>query len=228
MELTNYSSRTAEVKAIIASFMADKEEPVERREIAEYVLDHVTTDVTDGVIAGAIKIMASSGEIYPVSRGRYIRGTGKAKATAFEKIYNICKRFDCDLERGCTFNALELTDAERSVYVEFCDCTLELRNYVREKAAEMAAILEKVHGVETGEASNVNLEAEAEIPEQSEPQEEAPFQTFEQDIESSDIPLVEQSEPELEEGDTEAVLEENEADGENHSAGKRGRRSKNK
>ena len=35
MELTNYSSRTAEVKAIIASFMADKEEPVERREIAE-------------------------------------------------------------------------------------------------------------------------------------------------------------------------------------------------
>ena len=64
--------------------------------------------------------------------------------------------------------------------------------------------------------------------EQSEPQEEAPFQTFEQDIESSDIPLVEQSEPELEEGDTEAVPEENEADGENHSAGKRGRRSKNK
>ena len=60
---------------------------------------------------------------------------------------------------------MELTDAERSVYVEFCDCTLELRNYVREKAAEMAAILEKVHGVETGEASNVNLEAEAEIPE---------------------------------------------------------------
>ena len=152
MELSNYSSRTAEVKAIIASFMADKEEPVERREIAEYVLDHVTTDVTDGVIAGAIKIMASSGEIYPVSRGRYIRGTGKAKATAFEKIYNICKRFDCDLERGCTFNALELTDAERSVYGEFCDCALELRNYVREKAADMAAILEKVHGVETGEA----------------------------------------------------------------------------
>ena len=37
MELTNYSSRTAEVKAIIASFMADKEEPVERKEIAEYV-----------------------------------------------------------------------------------------------------------------------------------------------------------------------------------------------
>ena len=221
MELSNYSSRTAEVKAIIASFMADKEEPVERKEIAEYVLDHVTTDMTDGVIAGAIKIMASSGEIYPVSRGRYIRGTGKAKATAFEKIYNICKRFDCDLERGCTFNALELTDAERSVYGEF-------RNYVREKAAEMAAILEKVHGVETGEASNVNLEAEAEIPEQSEPQEEAPFQTFEQDIESSDIPLVEQSEPELEEGDNEAVSEENEADGETHNAGKRGRRSKNK
>ena len=47
MELSNYSSRTAEVKAIIASFMADKEEPVERKEIAEYVLDHVTTDVSD-------------------------------------------------------------------------------------------------------------------------------------------------------------------------------------
>ena len=123
---------------------------------------------------------------------------------------------------------MELTDAERSVYGEFCDCALELRNYVREKAAEMAAILEKVHGMETGEASSVNLEAEAEIPEQSEPQEEAPFQTFEQDIESSDIALVEQSEPELEEGDNEAVSEENEADGETRRAGKRGRRSKNK
>ena len=99
---------------------------------------------------------------------------------------------------------------------------------MREKAAEMAAILEKVHGMETGEAFSVNLEAEAEIPEQSEPQEEAPFQTFEQDIESSDIPLVEQSEPELEEGDNEAVSKENEADGETRGTGKRGRRSKNK
>ena len=80
----------------------------------------------------------------------------------------------------------------------------------------------------TDAVTSINLEAEAEIPEQSEPQEEALFQTFEQDIESSDIALVEQSEPELEEGDNEAVLEENEADGENHVAGKRGRRSKNK
>ena len=52
----------------------------------------------------------------------------------------------------------------KEVFTGVCDCALELRNYVREKAAEMAAILEKVHGVETGEASNVNLEAEAEIP----------------------------------------------------------------
>ncbi len=83
MELTNYSSRTAEVKAIIASFMADKEEPVERREIAEYVLDHVTPDLTYGLLAGAINIIASSGAIYPVIMGRYIRGTGPAPAPSF-------------------------------------------------------------------------------------------------------------------------------------------------
>lgn len=40
MELTNYSSRTAEVKAIIASFMADKEEPVERKEIAVFFVKY--------------------------------------------------------------------------------------------------------------------------------------------------------------------------------------------
>lgn len=214
MERSNFSSRTAEVKALITSFMAEQEKPVERKKIADYVLDHNVADVTDGVIAGAIKMMTASGELYPVQRGMYIRGTGKAKSTAYERIYNICKRFDCDLEKGCTFNILELTEAERTVYGEFSDCALELRNYVRERTEVMAAILEKVRGLEVSEASVITDEAE--------------FQTFEQDIAGMEIPEAEHGEPEQGNEGSECVQPLGEADDKKDGAGKRGRRGKEK
>lgn len=47
MERSNFSSRTAEVKALITSFMAEQEKPVERRKIADYVLEHDVADKID-------------------------------------------------------------------------------------------------------------------------------------------------------------------------------------
>ena len=228
MERSNFSSRTAEVKALITSFMAEQEKPVERKKIADYVLDHNVADVTDGVIAGAIKMMTASGELYPVQRGMYIRGTGKAKSTAYERIYNICKRFDCDLEKGCTFNILELTEAERTVYGEFSDCALELRNYVRERTEVLAAILEKVRGLEVSEAPAIADEAGPEIPGQSVMEGEAEFQTFEQDIASVEIPEEEHGEPDQGNEGSECVQPLGEADDKKDGAGKRGRRGKEK
>lgn len=167
MEAIRFTSRTSEVKALISAFMAEQEAPVERKAIAEYVLEHVETEVTDGVIAGAIKMMTASGEIYPCQRGLYERGTKKAKANTFERIYNICKRFDAELEKGCTFNMLELTAEEKLVYSDFSESTLKLRNNVRESMLELTYLLEQIHAREELGAAGLEKVAE-EVKEETE------------------------------------------------------------
>ena len=221
MANNRFSSKTAEVRAIITEFMAEREEPVERKEIIEYVVGHVTGEVTDGVIAGAIKMMTASGELYPIQRGRYIRGTGKAKATAFEKIYTICRRFDSDLEKGCTFNMLELTEAERQVYMEFSACIMGLRNLVRESMVDLTGILERVHGQE---ATGTPEEKEAKLPEQEEAKGDADSEVPEQGAGSQEAPATEQDG----EAENQSDPENAKAEGEPPVTGKRGRKSKEK
>ena len=97
-----FTSKTAEVKSLIAAFMGQVQEEAERKDIVEYVQTHIENGVTDGVIAGAIKMMTADGEIYPVRRGCYVKGVGKAKSTTFEKIYNVCRRFQLDLDPSRT------------------------------------------------------------------------------------------------------------------------------
>lgn len=227
MEHTNFSSRTAEVKAIIAKFMARQEEPVERKEIAAYVLEQITGEVTDGVIAGAIKMMTASGELYPVQRGRYTKGAGKAKATAFEKIYNICRRFDSDLEKGCTFNMLELTEEEQKVYTEFSACTLELRNHVRESMEGLELLLGKVHELETGAIEPVGADGE-ETKEQKEGADGTEPEASKLGGGKTEAPTAEQTEGEQGRPEGESAPESAEAEAESHGTGRRGRRSKEK
>ena len=221
MANNRFSSKTAEVRAIITEFMAEREEPVERKEIAEYVVEHVTEEVTDGVIAGAIKMMTASGELYPIQRGRYTRGTGKANATAFEKIYTICRRFDSDLEKGCTFNMLELTEAERQVYMEFSSSIMGLRNLVRESMVDLTGILERVHGQE---ATGTPEEKEAKLPEQEEAKGDADSEVPEQGAGSQEAPATEQDG----EAENQSDPENAKAEGEPPVTGKRGRKSKEK
>ena len=137
-----FTSKTAEVKSLIAAFMGQVQEEAERKDIVEYVQTHIDNGVTDGVIAGAIKMMTADGEIYPVRRGCYVKGVGKAKSTTFEKIYNVCRRFQLDLDRACTFNMLELTDAEKSIYPQVQELSEQLRDEVRTSTYALEALVE--------------------------------------------------------------------------------------
>lgn len=137
-----FTSKTAEVKSLITEFMGQVQEEVERKDIVEYIQTHVENGVTDGVIAGAIKMMTADGEIYPVRRGCYVKGIGKAKSTTFEKIYNVCCRFQIDLDRACTFNMLELTDAEKSIYPQVQELSEQLRDGVRASTYALEALVE--------------------------------------------------------------------------------------
>ena len=137
-----FTSKTAEVKSLIAAFMGQVQEEAERKDIVEYVQTHIENGVTDGVIAGAIKMMTADGEIYPVRRGCYVKGVGKAKSTTFEKIYNVCRRFQLDLDRACTFNMLELTDVEKSIYPQVQELSEQLRDEVRTSTYALEALVE--------------------------------------------------------------------------------------
>lgn len=137
-----FTSKTAEVKSLIAAFMGQVQEEAERKDIVEYVQTHIENGVTDGVIAGAIKMMTADGEIYPVRRGCYVKGVGKVKSTTFEKIYNVCRRFQLDLDRACTFNMLELTDAEKSIYPQVQELSEQLRDEVRTSTYALEALVE--------------------------------------------------------------------------------------
>ena len=92
-----FTSKTAEVKSLIAAFMGQVQEEAERKNIVEYVQTHIENSVTDGVIAGAIKMMTADGEIYPVRRGCYVKGVGKAITCAADfsltltgRVHSIC------------------------------------------------------------------------------------------------------------------------------------------
>ena len=155
MEKTMFTSRTAEVRNLVTEFMGQVQTEVERKDIVGYVQAHVENEVTDGVIAGAIKMMTADGEIVPVRRGVYVKGAGKAKATTFEKIYNVCRKFQIDLDRVCTFNMLELTEAEKSVYPQVLDLSERLRDGVRNTANALATLVELIQ--EREEKASINI-----------------------------------------------------------------------
>ena len=145
-----FTSKSAEVKHLVLEFMGASEQPVSRNDIVKYVQEHVCSEVTDGVVAGAIKMLTCAGEIIPVQRGIYVKGTGKVKATSFEKIANLCKRFQLDLERACTLNILELTEHEKEVYPDFIRSLTELKTHVQLGVAGLGSLVENVHELETG------------------------------------------------------------------------------
>ena len=141
MKESLFVSRTAEVKSLITEFMEQSDEAVERKDIVNYVQAHVSEEVTDGVIAGAIKMMTASGEIFPVSRGVYVRGAGKRQTTVFERIYSVCKRFQGDLNRACTVNVLELNSEERYTYLKIIGVLDRLTGQVNSCVDDMELLI---------------------------------------------------------------------------------------
>lgn len=197
-----FTSKTAEVKSLIAAFMGQVQEEVERKDIVEYVQTHVDNGVTDGVIAGAIKMMTADGEIYPVRRGCYVKGVGKAKSTTFEKIYNVCRRFQLDLDRACTFNMLELTDAEKSIYPQVQELSEQLRDEVRTSTYALEALVEMLRERELEpnltECEDAGIaEGQAVLPEIGLPEPDADRQLGEPENVDSESSGIEESPSEL-------------------------------
>lgn len=241
-----FTSKTAEVKSLIAAFMGQVQEEVERKDIVEYVQTHIDNGVTDGVIAGAIKMMTADGEIYPVRRGCYVKGVGKAKSTTFEKIYNVCRRFQLDLDRACTFNMLELTDAEKSIYPQVQELSEQLRDEVRTSTYALEALVEMLREREQNPSVNISAvqlepnltecedagiaEGQVVLPEVCLPEPDADRQLGEPENVDSESSGIEESpsEPTEEQPESETDhLEPSETSLESEPSGKRrGRRSK--
>lgn len=65
-----FNSISEEAKALINEFMATVTGEVERKEIIAYVKGHISDKekASDGVLAGAVKMLTSSGELVVVNR----------------------------------------------------------------------------------------------------------------------------------------------------------------
>lgn len=158
----NFNSTTAEVKSLILQCVANENRDFERKELVDYVYGGVddVSKLTDGIVAGAIKILTCSGELVVVKRGIYKKGSGKQKATSFEKIYNVCNRFTADLERACNLNLLTMTDEEKKVCPEFVE-VLELgRANISEFMDSMENLMKEIWGAEM-EGGTENMEVSA-------------------------------------------------------------------
>lgn len=158
-EAVKFSSTTAKVKYLIMEYMSREDREYERKELVAFINANAGDDenLTDGVIAGAIKILICSGELVTVKRGCYSKGSGRVKATAYEKIYNICNRFLADLERGCTVNILELTETEKESYAEFTGILDDLKSVVEWNTVRLKEVIEQVRAAEKNGAVEADL-----------------------------------------------------------------------
>lgn len=120
-----FSSASEEVKALINEFMASVEGEVERKEIVAYVKSHIS-DVSDGVLAGAIKVLTASGELVVVNRAIYKKGTKMESLTLREKVLALFNGFQKDLNKAVTVNVFDLTDTD----LNFCKKVNELSNEI--------------------------------------------------------------------------------------------------
>lgn len=116
-----FSSTTGAVKHLIMTFMGMEEKEVERRVLVKHIKENLKDNpsLTDGVIAGAIKILVNSGELIVVHRGCYKKGIVKASLSPLEQICQVCIRFKNSLEKACTVNAMELSDKEKLIHEKF-------------------------------------------------------------------------------------------------------------
>ena len=116
-----FRSTTEEVKHLIMMFMGTEEKEVERRVLVKHIKENLKDNpsLTDGVIAGAIKILVNSGELIVVHRGCYKKGMVKVPLSPLEQICQVCIRFNHSLEKACTINAMELSDKEKLIYEKF-------------------------------------------------------------------------------------------------------------
>ena len=140
------NSKSAYVKAIILGYMQDKER-ANRRDIVEVIKNsEMGKDISDGVIAGGFKMLTLSGDIVPVDRGVYVKGSSldTSDGAVLARISRLCNKFYADLNRACTYNVLSLSRAEKEVYGEFNDCVDDLMACVKDRVSKLNELVSSV------------------------------------------------------------------------------------
>lgn len=143
------NSKSAYVKAIILGYMQDKER-ANRRDIVEVIKNsEMGKDISDGVIAGGFKMLTLSGDIVPVDRGVYVKGSSldTSDGAVLARISRLCNKFYADLNKACTYNVLSLSRAEKEVYGEFNDCVDDLMACVKDRVSKLNELVSSVKAV---------------------------------------------------------------------------------
>ena len=98
-------------KEVIRGYMENGNE-YDRKELVAAIKEGAERkeEMTDGVIAGAIKMLTASGEIMVVARGRYKKGVAGKDQNMQERVTALFHRFKADLDKMCMVNALSLKE----------------------------------------------------------------------------------------------------------------------
>lgn len=127
-----FNSISEEGKALVMEYMATTSGmEVERKEIVAYVKDHISNKekLSDGVMAGCIKMLTASGELVVVNRARYKKGMKMENLSLKEKVLALFNGFQKDLNKAVTVNVFDLTDSD----MEFCRKVNELSNEIESR-----------------------------------------------------------------------------------------------
>lgn len=109
-----FNSISEEVKTLVNEFMATVKGECDRKEMVKFVKEHVqdSSVLTDGVIAGSIKMLTATGALVVVSRGRYKKGIKIDNLCLKEKVIALFETFQRDLQKACTVNLLGVSNED--------------------------------------------------------------------------------------------------------------------
>lgn len=163
MEKKVYGSMTEEVKALINDFMATVEGgECERKEIVAFIKEHISNKetLTDGVVAGAIKIMVANNELVVVQRARYKKGVKAENQSMKEKVIALLENFQKDLSKVTTVSLMEVSSSD----IEFIKKINEISNQLESEIWKLDEVAEDKTEQATAEPEKENKKANKAIP----------------------------------------------------------------
>lgn len=143
-----FNSISEEGKALVMEFMATVNgAECERKEIVAYVKNNISNKDTlsDGIMAGCIKMLTASGELVVVNRARYKKGVKLESLSLKDKVLTLFNGFQKDLNKALTVNVFDLTDADMAL----CRKINELSNEIESKLWELEETEETQEPVKT-------------------------------------------------------------------------------
>lgn len=146
-------------KDVIRSYMEDKNE-YDRKELVAAIKERADRkeEMTDGVIAGAIKMLTASSEIVVVSRGRYKKGLAGKDQNIQERVMALFHRFKSDLDKMCMVNALNLKESD----LQFIGKLNEITNNLEASVWELEDFGKEASGAEQAPETKVEEIEQAE------------------------------------------------------------------